>query len=72
VVTPAGGADPTNVAGHATTGNLAAGESIVTADVGYGDGTYLVSPAVVVLSVPVTARAGTYASAATIGVVSGP
>jgi hypothetical protein len=72
VVTPSGGADPTNVVGHATAGALAVGESIVTADAGYGDGTYLVSPAPVVLDVPVTARAGTYTSAATIGVVSGP
>ena len=34
----------TGVAGHATTGNLSTGEKIVTAGVGDGDGTYLVSP----------------------------
>jgi hypothetical protein len=72
VVTPAGGADPTNVVGQAAAGNLATGEKIVTAAAGFGDGTYLVSPAAVVLTVPVDARAGTYTSAATIGVVSGP
>jgi hypothetical protein len=72
VVTPSGGADPTNVVGHASAGNFAAGEKIVTASAGFGDGTYLVSPQPVQLTVPVTALAGTYTSAATIGVVSGP
>jgi hypothetical protein len=62
----------TNVVGHAASGNFAAGEKIVTAAAGFGDGTYLVSPQPVMLTVPVTARAGTYTSAATISVVSGP
>ncbi|MDQ1520102.1 MAG: hypothetical protein QOI55_1175 [Actinomycetota bacterium] len=71
-VTPSGGADPTNVVGHAAAGNFAAGEKIVTAAAGFGDGTYLISPQPVELTVPVTAKTGTYTSAATIGVVSGP
>jgi hypothetical protein len=72
VVTPANGSDPTNVAGHAASGNFAGGEKIVTAAAGFGDGTYLVSPEPVVLVVPVNARPGLYVSAATISVVSGP
>jgi hypothetical protein len=72
VVTPSGGADPTNVVGHASTGHFGSGEAIVTAATGFGDGTYLVSPQPVILLVPVTARAGTYTSAATITVTSGP
>jgi hypothetical protein len=71
-VTPSGGADPTNVVGHPSTGNFAAGEKIVTASAGFGDGTYLVSPEPVFLTVPVTARVGTYVSAATLSIVSGP
>ena len=71
-VTPSGGADPTNVVGHASTGNFAAGEKIVTASAGNGSGTYLVSPEPVFLTVPVTARAGVYVSAATLSIVSGP
>lgn len=71
-VTPSGGADPTNVVGHASTGNFATGESIVTASAGFGDGTYLISPEPVFLTVPVTARAGVYVSAATMSIVSGP
>jgi hypothetical protein len=72
VVTPSGGADPTNVVGHASSGNFATGEKIVIASAGFGDGTYLISPEPLHLTVPVTARAGTYTSAASIGVVSGP
>jgi hypothetical protein len=71
-VTPAGGADPTNVVGHAAGGNFATGEKIVTASAGFGAGTYLVSPRPVLLTVPIAARAGTYTSAASITVVSGP
>jgi len=72
VVTAVGGADITGVAGHPATGNLAAGENIVTADAGSGDGSYLVSPSFATLEIPVTAIAGTYASAASMSVVSGP
>ncbi len=72
IVTPSGGADITGVTGHPSTGNLGSGEAIVTAAVGYGDGTYLVSPAPVMMTVPVAALAGTYTSAATISVDSGP
>jgi hypothetical protein len=72
LVTPADGASMTGVAGHATSGNLSSGEKIVTADIGEGEGTYLVSPAVLTLTVPPDAIAGTYVAAATIAVVSGP
>ena len=71
-VTAAVGSDMTNVAGHASSGNFASGEKIVTAAAGFGAGTYLVSPQPVMLTVPITARTGTYVSAATIAVVSGP
>ncbi|MCU1429563.1 MAG: hypothetical protein JWL83_3563 [Actinomycetia bacterium] len=72
VVTASGGADITNVVGHASSGNFAAGEKVVTAAVGFGDGTYLVSPKPVMVVVPINAIAGTYTSSATIAVVSGP
>ena len=72
VVTAAGGASMTGVAGHATTGGLSGGEKIVTADVGEGEGTYLVSPAVLTVTVPPDAIAGTYVANASIAVVSGP
>jgi hypothetical protein len=72
VVTAGGGASMTGVAGHAPAGGLAAGEKIVIAEVGAGAGTYLVSPAIMKLTVPANARAGTYVSAATIAVLSGP
>ena len=72
VVTPANGASMTGVAGHATAGNLRTGEKIVTADVGEGDGTYLVSPAILTLTIPPSATAGVYSATATIAVVSGP
>ncbi len=62
----------TGVTGNASSGGFAAGEKIVTATVGNGAGTYLISPAVVKLEVPVDARAGTYTSAALIAIVSGP
>jgi len=72
VVAPANGASMTGVAGHATTGNLGSGAKIVTADVGDGAGTYLVSPAILTLTIPPDAAAGSYSAAATIAVVSGP
>ena len=72
VIAPSGGASMTGVAGHATTGNLSTGEKIVTADAGDGDGTYLVSPAILTLTIPPDASAGSYAASATIAVVSGP
>ena len=72
VIAPSGGASMTGVAGHATTGNLSTGEKIVTADAGDGDGTYLVSPAILTLTIPPDASAGSYSASATIAVVSGP
>jgi hypothetical protein len=72
VVAPVSGASMTGVVGHATRGDLSSGEKIVTADVGEGDGAYLVSPALLTLTVPPDAIAGTYVADATIAVVSGP
>jgi len=72
VVTAVSGASMTAVAGHATSGDLSSGEKIVTADVGEGEGTYLVSPELLILTVPPDAIAGTYVANATIAVVSGP
>lgn len=72
VVTAAGTSSMTGVVGHDSAGGFAAGEKIVTASATNGMGTYLVSPRILKLTVPVTAQAGTYTSNATIAVVSGP
>jgi hypothetical protein len=72
IVTPAAGADMTGVVAHASAGGFNAGEKIVTATVAHGEGTYLVSPRILKLTVPDTALVGTYTSAATVQVVSGP
>ena len=57
---------------HASAGGFNAGEKIVTATATHGEGTYLVSPRILKLTVPDTALVGTYVSAGTIQVVSGP
>ena len=72
VVTAAAGASMTGVAAHASAGGFNAGEKIVTATVAHGEGTYLVSPRILKLTVPNTALVGTYVSAGTIAVVDGP
>lgn len=72
IVAPADGESMTGVAGHATTGNLSSGEKIVTASAGNGDGTYLVSPSILTLTIPPNTTAGGYSAGATIAVVSGP
>jgi hypothetical protein len=72
VVAPADGASMTGVVAHASAGNLASGEKIVTASAGNGDGTYLVSPSILTVTIPANAVAGTYGGSATISVVSGP
>lgn len=72
VVTATAGSLITNVQGNTSAGNFNTGEKIVTADVGYGMGTYLVSPRILKLTVPANASVGTYTSTATIAVVSGP
>ena len=72
VVTAAAGADMTGVVAHASAGGFDAGEKIVTATAAHGEGTYLVSPRILKLTVPDTALVGTYASAGTIAVVDGP
>jgi hypothetical protein len=72
VVSPAAGSDMTGVLGHDSAGNFGTGEKIVTATAAHGEGTYLVSPRILKLTVPDTALIGTYASAATVAVVSGP
>jgi len=71
-VAPTGGASMTGVVAHATAGNLSSGEKIVTAAVGEGDGTYLVSPSILTVTIPADAVTGTYAGSATVAVVSGP
>jgi adhesin HecA-like repeat protein len=71
-VSSVNGSDLTNVEGHATTGNLATGENIVTAAVGYGMGSYLVSPRPLRLEVPVDARSGTYSGTGSLTIDSGP
>jgi hypothetical protein len=71
-VTAVGTSDMTGVAAHASAGGFDAGEKIVTASATNGQGMYLVSPFPAKLVVPVDALAGTYVSAATIAIVSGP
>lgn len=72
VVTAAGTASITNVVGHASAGGFNSGEKIVTAAAGDGEGTYLVAPRILKLTIPVTTIQGTYTSAATIATVDGP
>ena len=72
IVTAAAGASMTGVVGHASAGGFNAGEKIVTATAAHGEGTYLVSPRILKLTVPDTALVGLYVSAGTIQVVSGP
>jgi hypothetical protein len=72
VVTPAAGSSMTSVTANASAGAFATGEKIVVADAGYGEGTYLVSPRILKLTVPDTALVGTYTSAGSVQVVSGP
>ena len=72
VVTAAATSAMTGVAGHASAGAFDTGEKIVTADVAAGEGTYLVAPRILRLTIPVTTMAGAYTSAATIATVTGP
>ena len=74
VVTAATTSDITNVVGNASAGNFATGEQIVTAAAGSGEGTYLVAPRILKLTIPVTTIAAgfPYTSAATIQTVDGP
>ena len=72
VVTAAATSDMTGVAGHARPAAFNTGEKIVTAAAGDGEGTYLVAPRILKLTIPVTTIAGTYTSAATIATVDGP
>ena len=44
----------------------------MTATAAHGEGTYLVSPRILKLTVPDTALVGTYTTAGTVAVVSGP
>lgn len=73
IVSPAAGSDMTNVDPHASgvTG-FTSPVKIVTAAAGSGEGTYLVSPRILKLTVPDTALVGTYTSAGSIQVVDGP
>jgi len=72
VVTAAATSSMTGVAGHASAGGFNAGEKIADASVGNGEGTYLVAPRILKLTIPVTTFAAAYTSAATIQTVDGP
>ena len=72
VVTVAATSDITGVVGHASAAGFNGGEKIVTAGVGQGEGTYLVAPRILKLTIPVTTKVGAYTSAATIATVDGP
>ena len=72
VVTAAATSNMTGVTGNASAGGFAAGEKIVTAALGEGQGTYLVAPRILKLTIPVTTIAGAYTTAATIATVDGP
>jgi hypothetical protein len=71
-VTAAATASMTGVAGHNSAGGFNAGEKVVTASITNGEGTYLVAPRILKLTIPVTTIAATYTSAATIATVDGP
>jgi hypothetical protein len=71
----AAGSDTTGVVGEdysATGTDFSTGQTVVDASATDGSGTYLVSPTILKLTVPVNALVGTYTSAATIAVTSGP
>jgi hypothetical protein len=72
IVTAAVGSSLTGVSAHAAAGGFASGEKIVVASVGNGAGTFHISPFPLKLLVPADALAGSYSSAATIAVISGP
>ncbi len=74
-VAGAAGSDTTGVAGvdYSTIGtDFSAGQIVMAAAATDGSGTYLVSPTILKLTVPSNALVGTYTSAATIAVASGP
>ena len=74
-VAGAAGSDTTGVVGEdysATGTDFSAGQTVVDASLADGSGTYLISPTILKLTVPVNALVGTYTSAATIAVTSGP
>jgi len=72
VVAAVGTSSLVGVSAAAAAGGLNAGEKIVVATATNGMGMYSVSPQPLKVTVPVTALAGTYASAGTIATVSGP
>jgi hypothetical protein len=74
-VAGAAGSDTTGVAGtdySALGTDFSAGQKVMAASATNGSGTYLVSPTILKLTVPVDALVGTYASNATIAVAAGP
>jgi hypothetical protein len=72
VVTAATTSSMTGVVGHPSAGTFNTGTKIVTAAATDGEGTYLVAPRILKLTIPVTTIAGAYTSAATIATVDGP
>jgi len=74
-VATAAGSSSTGVAGvdySALGTDFSAGQIVMDATAGNGAGTYLVSPTILKLTVPVDALTGTYTSNATIAVATGP
>jgi hypothetical protein len=75
VVAGAAGSDTTGVTGEdysALGTDFTSATTVVDATAGHGSGTYLVSPTILKLTVPVNALLGTYSSTAVIAVTSGP
>jgi hypothetical protein len=73
VVQGAAGSSTTGLVESAVTGvGLAAGVTIVSAPLTDGEGTYLISPRILKVTVPDTAQVGTYTSLAVVTVVTAP
>jgi hypothetical protein len=73
VIRGAAGSSTTGVTASAVTGaGLATGVTIVSAATTSGEGTYLISPRILKVTVPDTAQTGTYASAAIVSIASTP
>ena len=73
VIRGAAGSLTTGVTASAVTGvGLSTGVTIVSAALTDGEGTYLISPRILKVTVPDTAQTGTYASAAVVSIASTP
>ena len=74
VIQAAAGSSLTGVTASGVTSlsTLATGATIVSAALTKGEGTYLISPRILKVTVPDTAQTGTYVSAAVVSVVTAP